>query len=201
MPVDRSMLARSARGGRHRDAVRSTTTTTRGRSSSTERFFWGFCDDYVELVKQRAYGSLGDEGARSARAALTVALSTLLRLFAPHLPVRHRGSVVVVAGRLRAPRHVANGRRARRSRATTRSVYDVAAAVLGEIRKAKSNEQRSMRTEVVRRHRVHPRPSCRKRSSSRSTTSARPVGSPADIDVEPGDELRVEVELADPDPA
>src|SRR4029453_3031271 len=52
----------------------------------TERFFWGFCDDYVELVKQRAYGGSGDAGAASARAARAVALGALLKLFAPHLP-------------------------------------------------------------------------------------------------------------------
>jgi valyl-tRNA synthetase len=52
----------------------------------TESFFWWFCDDYVELVKTRAYADDGNVGADSARIALRRALSALQRLFAPLLP-------------------------------------------------------------------------------------------------------------------
>ena len=50
----------------------------------TESFFWWFCDDYAEIVKTRGYST--GASADSARAALRRALSTLQRLFAPHIP-------------------------------------------------------------------------------------------------------------------
>jgi valyl-tRNA synthetase len=56
----------------------------------TEAFFWWFCDDYVELVKSRAYGDdptgAQSGSTQSARAALRIALASLQRLLAPFLP-------------------------------------------------------------------------------------------------------------------
>jgi valyl-tRNA synthetase len=120
----------------------------------TESFFWFFCDNYLELVKARRYGDHGPELAASANSALLASLSAFLRLFAPFLPFAceeiwswwrpgsvHRATWPTEAELLDA----AGGADERGARA-----LQLAAQVLSEIRKRKSEGQRPLKTPVAR---------------------------------------------------
>lgn len=53
----------------------------------TEEFFWQtFCDNYLELAKDRTYEEGITEGRLSAAATLRLLHRALLRMFAPHVP-------------------------------------------------------------------------------------------------------------------
>ncbi|MDD5178018.1 MAG: valine--tRNA ligase [Candidatus Nanoarchaeia archaeon] len=58
-------------------------------NKAVELFFWhDFCDDYLEIVKDRLYNpdSRGNEGKKSAQYTLYKILNGLLKLFAPVVP-------------------------------------------------------------------------------------------------------------------
>jgi valyl-tRNA synthetase len=194
-PLDRSMLRSLA------DLVEEATGAFEGYDYSralerTERFFWGFCDDYLELVKQRAYGAGDERGAGSARRALELALGTLLRLFAPHLPFVteevwswwQKGSIHRSAWPDPAPLLAETGD-------ADRLTYKVAADVLGEIRKAKTSSQKSLRAEVERAV-VRDTPE-RLDALARVLGDVNGAGRVRDLDLVPADEFAVEVDLTE----
>jgi len=196
-PLDRALLAALA------EVVDGATAALEGYDYTralelTESFFWRFCDDYVELVKGRAYGSFGAEAAASARATLSTALSVILRLFAPVLPFVteevwswwREGSVH------RASWPEAAALRELAGDGEPRALEAVGAALSG-IRRAKSEAKVSMKAEVA---------SATVAGAEdlvllvqRAERDLRSAGSVADLRFSPGvGEITVDVQLAAP---
>ena len=169
-PLDLAMLDRLA------EVIRRSTAAFEDYDQASalefaEQFFWQFCDDYLELVKPRAYAAERDEAAGgSAVTALRCALSVLLRLFAPLLPfVTEEAWSWWQEGSIhRAPWPTAEELEAVRTTSPTAAAsprsgaialdgqradgagLDAAAAAIGAIRKAKSEARLPQRSEVAR---------------------------------------------------
>jgi valyl-tRNA synthetase len=170
----------------------------------TESFFWSFCDDYLELVKGRRYGDQGANLAASANGALLTALSTMLRLFAPFLPFVteevwswwREGSVHKAAWPSAKDVLAPCG-----GTDDTRGVeaLQFAAAVLGAIRKKKSEEQRPLKTPVMRA--VVRAPAASLALLPDVEADLRAAGLIRQLETAESGALEVEVELEPPAPA
>jgi len=164
----------------------------------TEKFFWEFCDDYLELVKERAYDSEGGQGTDSARATLAIALHVQLRLLAPFLPYATEevwswwqdGSIHHASW----PTAADLGSAA----ASQPLVLDAVAAALTGIRGAKSQAKAKMRAPLARVEITGP--STLIEAAQQAQDDLRAVGTiVGDLDFvadETASELRVTAELA-----
>ena len=148
-PLDRSMLDRLA--DLVDDATGAFERFDYARAlERTEAFFWWFTDNYLELVKARAYGEFGEHRAQSARHALRFALSTIQRMFAPFLPFVteevwswwHDGSVHAAPWPDSEDLRLAAG-------GVGAQTSGVAAEALSAVRRTKSENKRKLRTPVL----------------------------------------------------
>ncbi len=193
-PLDRALLARLADTVQQATAAFEDFNYTKALEVA-ETFFWNFTDDYVELVKERAYGAQGDAAAASAKATLATALSVQLRLFAPFLPFTteevwswwQEGSIH------RQPWPDSDAIATLASGADAALVDDVA-AVLTLVRKVKSDAKASMRADISSATITAPAP-----VAARVRTAAadiRAAGRIAELDVVEGDAIDVAAVLA-----
>ncbi|UOE45156.1 valine--tRNA ligase [Agromyces larvae] len=191
-PIDRSMLAALARVVEQ--ATRALESYDHARALEVaETFFWTFCDDYLELVKERAYGEASPAQA-SAVAALKTALSVLLRLFAPVIPF---AAEEAWSWSNEASVHTASwptvDELAARGDAGD-ELLELAGLALTGIRGAKTNAKASQKTPVARAAIAGPADAIRLLETAAADLSA--VGRIADLSFVEGDTLEVrDIEL------
>jgi valyl-tRNA synthetase len=159
-PLDKAMLAGLAAVIETATAALEAYDHTRALEAA-EQYFWTFCDDYVELVKERAYdgAALGEPidpfapcspTAASARAALTIALDAFLRLFAPVLPfATEEVWSWFNAGSIHRASWPTPERTREASAGAEPAILIAAGAAVSALRKIKSDAKVSQRTEII----------------------------------------------------
>lgn len=126
-----------------------------GALSVSEDGFWGFCDHYLELVKNRSYSDDDSPERQSALATLGLCLRSYLRLLAPFIPfVTEEVWSWHMSGEGRTTSiHTSpwptQDEYESIPRTTGAEAYDAAVSALTQIRGAKSDAQRSLNWPVT----------------------------------------------------
>jgi valyl-tRNA synthetase len=149
-PIDRAMLSALsevvAQAGKAFESYDHTKAL-----ELTETFFWNFTDDYLELVKERAYGQdTSPEAKASAVLALRIALHTQLRLLAPFIPfATEEAWSWWQDGSIHRSTWPQSSELDNFTQGQSASMLNTASEALMGVRKAKSDQQLSMKAEIT----------------------------------------------------
>ena len=146
-PIDKSMLASL------QEVIAGSTEAFEGYDHTkalekAESFFWTFTDDYLELVKERAYGQgdFTEQEKGSAVIALRQALGVLVRLFAPFIPF---AAEEVWSWWQDGTVHKSSWPTTGEISGEDAGLMILASAALVQIRKSKSDNKLSMKAEIA----------------------------------------------------
>ncbi|MDR3128080.1 MAG: valine--tRNA ligase [Bifidobacteriaceae bacterium] len=123
-----------------------------------ENFFWNFCDNYIELVKNRAYGgeTFSNKQINSAKSTLYIALSTILKMFALYTPFVteeawswfHNSSIhiqkwpeIIITPNIEATK-------TNKTNNSEPNIFSNASEIISQIRGLKTQAQASMKTPI-----------------------------------------------------
>ena len=149
-PIDRAMLSALsevvAQAGKAFESYDHTKAL-----ELTETFFWNFTDDYLELVKERAYGQdTTPEAQASAVLALRIALHAQLRLLAPFIPfATEEAWSWWQDGSIHRSTWPQSAELDNFTQGQSASMLNTASEALMGVRKAKSDQQLSMKAEIT----------------------------------------------------
>lgn len=120
--------------------------------AETEQFFWHtFCDDYLEIIKKRVYQPKNKQEKQSAQYTLYTSFLTIIKLFAPIMPFITEELYQEYFKKYEKEKsiHIEKWPTAEKIDSKFIEKGDKATAIISDVRKYKSSNQKSLKTEII----------------------------------------------------